>query len=473
MSKKKIGVIAGALAAIIAIAVAAYFYAQGDHSGPSVTVASDFQANYGQRIGLFDLVTAISDQSEYTVAITKGGQIAEDGRSTVFATAGNEEVEITAEDEYGHKTVKTVAVQVLDAKPPMISAKDITISVGDAIDYHTGVTAEDEMDGNLTSQIQVDTSQVDETRAGIYPVIYTVSDSSGNQAMVRVALTIQNPEAQEITLSQQTLSLEGNGHYQLAATVEPRAWTGRLQWSSSDESVAVVSDGLISWVGIGSCVITAQADDVTAQCQVTCGYVSVTSAKLDQIMLTLEYQETQTLSLKVVPSNWSGNVVWTSSDTTVATVDNGKVTWAGQGECVITASADGRTASCTVTCNEPVIESLEIEEEEINLSADGTYVIVPTILPEDWPGEIAWRSSDPSVATVENGQIRWIGAGTCTITATAGELTDSCTVICAERSTIGDLIDDLLGGGGHDDTNHDNEHFDQQGSQNNNTDDED
>ncbi|MGM9537800.1 MAG: immunoglobulin-like domain-containing protein, partial [Candidatus Onthomonas sp.] len=190
MSKKKIGIIAGVLAAVVLVLVGVNFYAKGDHSGPSVTLAADFEIGYGERIGLFDLVTAVSDESEYTISITAGGNVAADGRSTVFDRAGDAQVEITAVDELGHTTVKTAAVKITDTKPPMLRVKDMEISLGDPVDYHTGITAEDEMDGNLTSQIQVDLSQVDETKAGIYPVTYSVSDSSGNQAVVRSALII-------------------------------------------------------------------------------------------------------------------------------------------------------------------------------------------------------------------------------------------------------------------------------------------
>lgn len=446
MNVKKIGIIAGALAAVVLIGVAASFYAKGDHRGPSVTVASDFQIGYGERIGLFDLVTAISDQSDYSVAITEGGQVSDDGRYTVFDQAGSAQVEITAVDELGHKTVKTVDITITDTKPPMLVAKDITISLGDDVDYRTGVTAEDEMDGNLTSQIQVDTSQVDETKAGIYPVIYSVTDSSGNQAIVQTMLNIESPEAEVITLSQQSLSLDGNGHYQLAATVEPRAWTGTLQWSSSDEDVAVVSDGLITWVGTGSCTITAQAEEVTAQCQVTCGYVDLSTLWLSDSSVTLDYNDSQKVYASAVPSNWRGSVTWISSDPSIATVEDGVITWAGTGECTVTASAEGRTATCKVVCLEPQIESLDFVEDEINLSANGNYTIIPTIYPSVWEGEITWTSSDTSVATVDSdGTVWWVSSGTCTITATAGECTDSITVNCGERSTIGDFFGDIFG----------------------------
>ena len=170
--KRKIGMIAGIAAVVLVISIIVFVYSSGDHGGPNLTLVNSYEANYGEEIGLYDLVRAVSDESEYTVSITNGGQISADGRSTVFFKAGNAAVEITAEDTGGHKTVKTVNVKVTDAKPPMIYAKDITISLGDRVDYRTGVTAEDEMDGNLTGKIQVDTSQIDETKAGVYPIIH-------------------------------------------------------------------------------------------------------------------------------------------------------------------------------------------------------------------------------------------------------------------------------------------------------------
>ncbi|MCC8181656.1 MAG: Ig-like domain-containing protein [Clostridiales bacterium] len=449
MDKKKMGILIGILVVLIGLGVGIYVYSQGDHSGPSVTLVNDFETDYGESIGLYDLVRSVSDDSAYEISITSGGDVSSDGLSTVFDEAGSYTVEITAVDEYENTTVKTAAVTILDSKPPTITASDITISLGDSVDYHTGVTASDEMDGNLTGQIQVDTSQVDETKAGVYPVIYTVTDSSGNEAVLRIALTIQNPEAKSVTLSQQSLSLDGNSHYQLTATVSPSNWTGSVVWTSSNSNVAVVSDGLVTWVGVGSCTITATAGDASAQCQVTCGYVSVTSLKLSSSTLKLDYAESEELTATVIPSNWSGSVVWTTSDAAVASVSDGVVTWMGQGTCVITASADGRTASCTVTCNEPEIESIEIAEDSVTLAANKTYTLKPTITPSVWSGDVTWTSSNESVAIVENGVVQWVGEGTCTITVAAGECTDSVEVTCEAESSI---WDEIFGTGSDEDT---------------------
>ena len=444
MDKKKIGIIAGVIAVAALAALVTFFYRQGDHSGPSLTLREEVRVGYGQRVGLYDIVRSVADESAYDLRITAGGDVAQDGRSTVFSSAGGESVEITAEDEHGNRTVKSAVIQVTDEKPPVIYAKNLTVDVGEIVDYLNGVTAEDEMDGSLTNALKVDSSQVVTTKAGVYPVTYRVSDRSGNEAMVTTALTIRSPEARSVSLNRQNLSLDGNGHFQLSAQVEPAGWTGKIKWESSDTDVAVVSDGLVTWTGRGACTITATAGDVSAQCEVECGYVTVASIHLSRGSMELNFGESDRVRAYIVPSNWYGDVIWSSSDTTVASVSDGVVQWNGQGECVITATADGRNASCSVTCNEPTVQGVTILEEEIALDSGQTYQIIPQVLPEGWPGELVWTSSDPNVASVADGLVRWNGEGTCVITASAGPVSDSVTIIC-ERPFLDGLLDGLFG----------------------------
>ena len=453
-NKKKIGIAAGVLVALALCIAIAVIYSRGDHQGPAIRLWDNLSISYGDRIGLYDIVRSVTDESPFTVAITGGGEVAQDGRSTVIHEVGVTEVEITATDEQGHSTVQRASVTVLDDTPPSISAGALTLEVGENIDFHSGVTAEDEVDGDLTGRIEVDQSRADTTRAGTYPIIYSVSDQSGNEAVLPVALTVVSPEARQITLSQQSLTLEGNGHYQLAATVSPNAWSGSIEWTSSDERVAVVHNGLISWVGAGSCTVTAVADGESAECHITCGYVTLSSIRLSKSALELEYGSSERLTATVVPSNWTGTVEWTSSDPLIATVDGGAVAAVGEGVCTITASAEGRTATCLVTCTMPELESLTIEETEISLEVGDSVTITPTLAPEDWPGELTWTSSNPAVATVsEDGEITAVSEGNCDITVTAGGHTATINVDCWEQHDEGDggfwdQIGDILTGNG-------------------------
>ena len=55
----------------------------------------------------------------------------------------------------------------------------------------------------------------------------------------------------------------------LLATIEPADCTERVIWTTSNESVAVVSNGVVTSVGVGDCVITATCGSYSASCSIT------------------------------------------------------------------------------------------------------------------------------------------------------------------------------------------------------------
>ena len=78
--------------------------------------------------------------------------------------------------------------------------------------------------------------------------------------------------------------------------------------------------------------------------------VHVTSVSLDKTTLDIDSGSTATLTATVNPDNATfSKVTWTSSDESVVTVDkNGLVTTVSIGKATITATAEGKSASCTV-----------------------------------------------------------------------------------------------------------------------------
>lgn len=133
-------------------------------------------------------------------------------------------------------------------------------------------------------------------------------------------------------------------------------------------------------------------------------------------------------------------VVWTSSDSAIATVDStGKVIGVKGGQATITATtSDGLTAICTVNVTKKAEqESISLNKSTTNLIAGDSETLIATTTPS--VVNVTWNSSDTSVATVDsNGKVTTIGTGTAIITATTTDrssLSASCTVTVTPKGT--------------------------------------
>jgi hypothetical protein len=93
-------------------------------------------------------------------------------------------------NEVPTEPIETIPTVVQDTTAPMINgANDITITIGDSFNPATGVTATDNVDGNISHLIVI-TGTYNVGVAGIYEIIYTVSDSAGNQTVINRKLTV-------------------------------------------------------------------------------------------------------------------------------------------------------------------------------------------------------------------------------------------------------------------------------------------
>ena len=165
----------------------------------------------------------------------------------------------------------------------------------------------------------------------------------------------------------------------------------------------------------------------------------VTKVELNKTSLTLDVNESETLTATITPSNATDqNVTWSSDNTSVATVDaNGKVTAVAQGTATITATAqDGseEKAVCSVTVNAAAavpVESVSLSPSTLTLEAGKSGALTAAITPDNATNKsVTWESSNAAVATVENGVVTAVGAGEAIITVTTadGGKTDACKV---------------------------------------------
>ena len=207
-----------------------------------------------------------------------------------------------------------------------------------------------------------------------------------------------------------------------------------MTWTTSDASVAAVTDGKVTAVKAGTATITAKAGEKTATCTVTvkAKVIPVTSIQLDKTALELGEGDEASLTATVKPDNATDpTVTWTSSDASVAAVTDGKVTAIKVGTATITAKAGEKTATCTITVKAKVIPvtSIWLDHAELELTEGDEAVLTANVLPENATDKtVTWTSSDASVATVTDGTVKAVKPGSAVITAKAGEKTAKCTV---------------------------------------------
>ena len=222
----------------------------------------------------------------------------------------------------------------------------------------------------------------------------------------------------------------------LTATVLPEDATNKsLKWKSSNETIAKVNEnGFVTAINVGEVIITATTIDGTnlsASCKVTVVPSFAQSISLDKIDILLRESETATLVVTVLPKTTSNKCVeWSSSDETVAVVDeNGVVTAIALGEAVITATTTDGTdlsASCQVTVVPTLAVSIEVTPNSVEAEENSEVQLSVNILPENATYKsVEWSSSNDAIASVNaNGLVKIRKEGNVVITATTTDGTN-------------------------------------------------
>ncbi|MBC6308268.1 DUF5011 domain-containing protein [Listeria sp. FSL L7-1582] len=112
-----------------------------------------------------------------------------------IAKAGVYHVTYRATDSDGNTTTKTITVTVLTDDAPILTTSDIYLKIGDVFNPMDGITANDTEDGNLTSKIKVDSNDVDMSKAGMYTVVYSVTDSDNNTTKITRHVYVRTNDA--------------------------------------------------------------------------------------------------------------------------------------------------------------------------------------------------------------------------------------------------------------------------------------
>ena len=230
---------------------------------------------------------------------------------------------------------------------------------------------------------------------------------------------VDNVNVTDIVLSGETELIVGNSTVINASIVPEEATNKTLNWSSSNEGVAVVDPaGNVTGIAAGEVTITASATDesgVSKTWNITIKENTPAVKNVESVKISgqknIKPGDSLKLKVTVEPNDATDkSVTWSSNDESVATVnEKGVVTGIKPGSAVITAKAnDGSEALDSVEIKVEEDKPAVIMVTKIKLSGNTTLAagsstkITAKVSPEDATDKgIGWISSNPDVASVD------------------------------------------------------------------------
>ncbi len=259
-------------------------------------------------------------------------------------------------------------------------------------------------------------------KAGKTSIIATSQDTPSITAVCNI---IVNIPVSSVALDETTKTMYVGQSARLSYVLLPtNASNNTVTWLSTNTSVATVDKtGLVVAKSVGSAVIILKTleNGQSVYCNITVRQTA-TGIKLDAATLNLKAGESHIFKPTLTPKNSTDNtIVWESSDTKVATVDeDGKVIAKSAGSAIIMARLDtGATAYCKVNVTLPV-SGLLLSFSDKSIYVGEKFKLKVSVTPSSATNlGVTWKSSNTSIATVnEDGEVEGIAGGTAIITCT-------------------------------------------------------
>ncbi len=383
-----------------------------------------------------ELVPAMNDNGTIMTATFK---IKENVSGTANLTLNNMAVgkdmsgKITCITNNGEINIKVPTTGVT------LDQSQITLEKGNTQTLTATVAPAEATNKNVTwesSNPAIATVGTDGTVTAVAKGSTTITAKTADNYTATCQVTVTQPIT-GVTLNKTSLDLEKTATERLTATITPSNADGdkTITWESSNPAIATVgTDGTVTAVAKGSATITAKtSNNKTATCNVTVGVpLKGISFEDNTTQKTLNKSDSFTLAVAYDPIDTDADktVTWTSSDTSVATVNGGVVTAVAGGESTITARVGKYSITCKVKVVVP-LNSIQIKNAT-SIQYGQTEKLEVTYNPIDATEDktISWSSADESIATVStNGTVTAKGVGSTTITArTIGGKESTCNV---------------------------------------------
>lgn len=321
-------------------------------------------------------------------------------------------------------TVKTLAESI------SMNKNNIDLIVGKQISLSTNILPTETSDKRVTwtssnENVAVVTNNGVISAISTGTAIVTAMTTDGSNLLATCTVKVTNPVA-SVSLNEQEVSLYLGKNMTLVARCLPEnSDDTTIMWTSNDETIASVTNGIITAKSLGTTTISATSvTGVTSSCIVHVIPILATDIILDKTNLTMNVEEFFLLTAAVKPDDTTDkSIEWVSNNENVVAVSqNGMVTAKKSGTAIITAKAlDGSSvmANCTIVVKSPV-KTISFDKNEIGMLVGERIQLAANCYPQDADNtNVTWTSGDTDIVNISNdGEIIAVGAGNTTITAT-------------------------------------------------------
>ena len=154
-----------------------------DNGVPQLTGVDAIFTYIGTEPDYLDGVTAMDDRD---VAL----EIIVDSSKVDLNAVGTYDITYSVTDAAGNTTSVPTTVTVTDdnTAPTIQGVHDLSLYLGSAVSYRSGVVVTDDKDPS--PKLDIDSSQVDLSNPGTYPLVYTARDMTGNETRLEVTVTV-------------------------------------------------------------------------------------------------------------------------------------------------------------------------------------------------------------------------------------------------------------------------------------------
>lgn len=377
--------------------------------------------------------SVIWTSSDEKVVSVKGGKVTGLSKGTAIVTVKTEDgglldmCNVTVKQNVTEIKVKSESYTVHEGGIINIEAEALPEN---AESRELIMTSSDESIATVTNGV------VKALKKGEATITITSAYTKGITKTIKIVIT---KAVAGVTVDKTNVKLNVGGTVTLKATITPSdASEQKLLWKSTNEKVATVKDGVVTAKGKGEAKITVETVDggYMTYCTVTV-IQPVTLIKPEKDAYYLYKGETVTVKCEVFPENANDKTLkWSTSDEKVVTVKDGVLTAVGTGTAEITVSDSENVVKTKIAITvASKVEGVTIDKKEVSLRMGETAALTAVITPEDATNKnITWSSSDEKVATIKNGVVTPVGAGTTIITVKTedGDFIATCLVTVTE-----------------------------------------